>query len=387
MTTDSKNGRLHAHFVEIPPCRQRKHLRVPQTRPPPPQPSLLLAGLIGGVLTLLIALAAMQMISAVSSTPRHRPPLVIPAESLDLGEQFAQTGFQWSVPITNTSHEVVFVTKLRSSCSCTQVEPASFRLAPGQTQLVALTIDLTPPAGKASGLEPSEFEVRLQPTIQGYPLPVANWLVFGTIKSAFSPNQKEVSLVGGAAIDATRLAEPLEILAINAIEQLEHFDWRTEPANVAIAIDRVIETDKWSVTLLPRELEPITHFQLFITGRDSKGQRLGECKIPVTIHAMPEVAILPSQIVAPVGAEQTVSIIAKVDAAIESLTVASCPAWAEASLDRDLTEHHRFTLSVRSKGSDAEQRRGDLKLNLLRPGTALTVISIPLWTVPGVVEP
>lgn len=232
---------------------------------PANEPKLLTALLIGGGLTLSIMLTTMQIVSAVGSSPRHKPPLQVSPEHLDIGQQTAQPAFCWQIPINNISAEEVFVTRLRSTCSCTTVEPSSFRLLPGQSQVVTLVIDLTPPPGQPMTMQESPFGVTLEPTIAGYPFPVASWRVHGTIKNAFSPDQMKVALVGGASLKSTHLTEPLKIVGIQATEQVDRIELSTRPSSVPVAISRVSATERWSVTLLPQEFAAITKFDLLET--------------------------------------------------------------------------------------------------------------------------
>lgn len=125
---------------------------------------------------------------------------------------------------------------------------------------------------------------------------------------------------------------------------------------------------------------------LLVTGRDVDNNWLGECLIPVTIHATPDFAIYPASIVAPNNGEsQSASLVTTSGSEIELVTIDSCPAWISATLTPSANETQRYTLSVKSRGLGPAERQATLSLLIFRRADPNpTQLLVPVWTVPGV---
>lgn len=115
--------------------------------------------------------------------------LKVAPERLDFGEVWVQDKFQWTLPITNTSSEPVEVLDIRSSCSCTSIEPTSLVIAPGATVDVKLTLDLTTLDPKEAAKDIRPFDMRVVPVIKGGLAQYTGWEVQGVVRNplAFVP--------------------------------------------------------------------------------------------------------------------------------------------------------------------------------------------------------
>lgn len=93
-----------------------------------------------GVVFTLTGFAAWY--GAVSSS-QAAPPLAIDAAALNVGSQWVQERFQWTVPVKNTSSQSIKVTGVQTSCSCVDVRPKSFNISANSSANLTFTLDLT----------------------------------------------------------------------------------------------------------------------------------------------------------------------------------------------------------------------------------------------------
>lgn len=79
---------------------------------------------------------------AVSSS-QAAPPLAIDAAALNVGSQWVQERFKWTVPVKNVSSQSIKVSGVQTSCSCVDVRPKSFSISANSTENLTFTLDLT----------------------------------------------------------------------------------------------------------------------------------------------------------------------------------------------------------------------------------------------------
>lgn len=84
----------------------------------------------------------------------ERERLSVDPQELNVGTVWAEPQFRHAFHVMNPSTETVTVERMTADCDCTSVTPASFQLAPGTSQEITVTIDLTRSQGK--GVEPTE---------------------------------------------------------------------------------------------------------------------------------------------------------------------------------------------------------------------------------------
>lgn len=115
------------------------------------------------------------------STERHHPVLVVAPESLRVGRVDATPDLPWMLKVTNVSQRTVRVVDIKTSCGCSQIEPSSFQIQPGESRSVQMHIKLVVTrAVGATGLE-SPMEIRIVPIIEGSNLPPAYWTLTATV--------------------------------------------------------------------------------------------------------------------------------------------------------------------------------------------------------------
>ena len=84
------------------------------------------------VLILLpLAVCAVSYVLGIFTAPAPSEMLVIPPDSLDLGEVWEQEAFPWSLPITNRSHQPVEIADFATSCTCVSLEPSGVHATTG----------------------------------------------------------------------------------------------------------------------------------------------------------------------------------------------------------------------------------------------------------------
>jgi len=67
---------------------------------------------------------------------------VVESQKLSFGVAIAVSDFSWVVQLTNRSSEDLFIERIESSCSCSNVSTKSLYLSPGQTADLQLILDL-----------------------------------------------------------------------------------------------------------------------------------------------------------------------------------------------------------------------------------------------------
>ena len=93
------------------------------------------------VVLLAVLGAGFASVHPVKETKAQGYPLVVADPSkLDFGERKAGESFLWRVSIHNRTDLPVTVAKIRTSCGCMTVSPASLSLAPNTASEIVMTI-------------------------------------------------------------------------------------------------------------------------------------------------------------------------------------------------------------------------------------------------------
>jgi hypothetical protein len=116
--------------------------------------------------------------------------LVIEESYLNVGQTWANNKFLWTLPVRNTTATDIDVLGFASSCACLAINPQSFRLPPGQTQNLVVTIDLGRVRSPAKG--EGELKVAIIPHIKGATIPQEGWLLQGTVRDLLTPSRPVV---------------------------------------------------------------------------------------------------------------------------------------------------------------------------------------------------
>lgn len=136
---------------------------------------------------------------------------VRPAD-LNLGDQWTSRALACTIPIHNTSNREVEVTDLRISCNCLTIAPRSFRVPPGGSIDLEVSVDLAA-RDPAEAQTPDRLFVALfQPEFAADTLPsVAKpWLLTARVRDAITAPQRvtfeEESLIEGDAFPSRTIA-------------------------------------------------------------------------------------------------------------------------------------------------------------------------------------
>lgn len=113
-------------------------------------------------------------------------PLEVEAQYLAIGTVWEQEDYCVRLPIRNVTRTEVHVTRLLPSCSCTSIEPESFRIAPGSTETVELHIDVTRAAGKEVNGVLRPFSFLVTPIFASESRQHRPWIFRGMVRPSLS---------------------------------------------------------------------------------------------------------------------------------------------------------------------------------------------------------
>lgn len=180
--------------------------------------------------------------------------LIIPDEALDVGELWVQDGFEWLLPLHNTTQEELKVVAVDVSCSCALVEPQALIIRAGGTAQKRMTLDLTGVKSYGDGAGPHPFEVEIVVRFERNRLVLTDgWTLRGRVRHALSvPSAIQF---GGAErlIDKSSFpSKSVRVLAYRPLQQL-----RAE-----------CDESRASVTVLRDQAQPLA-FLVAVTPNDA----------------------------------------------------------------------------------------------------------------------
>lgn len=122
-------------------------------------------------------------VSGPTPTPADAgaPTLDVQPDSLDIGDQWVQPAFLWTLPVTNSSDHPVEVSDILTSCSCASVEPRSFVVEAGETVPLRVTLDLRKQA-PASGQLTKAFQTTITAVVANSDARI-HWPLIGSTKN------------------------------------------------------------------------------------------------------------------------------------------------------------------------------------------------------------
>jgi hypothetical protein len=170
----------------------------------------------------------------LGSAERAKPKtadLSVPPELLSLGNVWESEEFALTLPVSNTGVTPLEISDFSSSCFCLKVEPRSFRLEPGATRNVQLTIDLS------TQLDNPDFAVNLaailSPASQYESKRGPSWTIRGRIDRAIKIHGPD--LYFGRISEFAQPFEPKE-MSIEAIANLEGLVVESKPSGFAAGL-------------------------------------------------------------------------------------------------------------------------------------------------------
>ncbi|MCI0739271.1 MAG: DUF1573 domain-containing protein [Gemmataceae bacterium] len=136
----------------------------PESKPGSDGPSLCRLCLIALILGLICG-TGYCIVYRLQSLDAQTGSLVVDAEHLNFGEVFQQKQFRWKLPIQNRSDKELEISHFSASCSCVEITPPSLIVAPNQTAVVVLTLDLTELANPSDTV-PRVFKEMIIPRVK-----------------------------------------------------------------------------------------------------------------------------------------------------------------------------------------------------------------------------
>jgi hypothetical protein len=117
--------------------------------------------------------------------------LIIDKAQLDMGRIWEIPDFKYPITLTNASNKPLHITSFHASCSCTSIEPNSFKLLPFESGTLNLTFDLTHRPNREDASTAS-FDVEIQPVF-GSKIPQQKaWHFFAEVIRAYSASPASI---------------------------------------------------------------------------------------------------------------------------------------------------------------------------------------------------
>jgi hypothetical protein len=185
--------------------------------------------------------------------------LKVDADRLNLGAVWEQPRLPWTLPIHNDSDRVIEIDGFGKSCSCTDLEPSSLKIPPGESRDVQLALDLR--SHQAEPMQERAFDVTIFPIIKGKPNYHLGWTIRGRVCSALR------LLAPPDFGEHSECAQPLPELKV----PVETFD----PSARLLVVSA---DDRFAARLTPTEGKP-TSYELRISARVRLGQGPIKCDL------------------------------------------------------------------------------------------------------------
>jgi hypothetical protein len=214
-------------------------------------------------------------------------PRVLVADSLDFGTVWSDEKFSWTIPVTNVTSRRVTITKIAKSCQCTQVQPSSFVLDPGEQACLHLTLNLRT-------VEQSEqFGVSLYAYESEADGPVAVWHLRGVVKSPFDLQPRKLDFGESLIADEPFRPKSLDVTCYEPCRQIE---LSVDPSLAAVATNVGDDGRHFQITVAPSQtLRPgLYEFRVGATPVLSNGQRHPPIWISIRAKISRDVELVPS---------------------------------------------------------------------------------------------
>jgi hypothetical protein len=217
--------------------------------------------------------------------------LQIAPELLALGEMPAGKDHVLEIPDFNAGDEDVLVDGASTSCLCTRVEPASFRVPAQGTVTLRVHLDLSPKSGQDLTKATREVAHHLKFDVAGAEGSGPSWTLQGRVVNPYEVSpafaQFDEQLVAGSEFSACELT----VQGRSALRSLEaRCDARWASVQTLPQPD-----GSYRLRIRPNsELNVGSHeFQVELVGTDSAGQALPAQPVPVLARVVDDVFALP----------------------------------------------------------------------------------------------
>ena len=245
-----------------------------------------------------LAIVAIPLATGFWSGWRRQPqgPLEVAATQLDVG--IIRTGrlFTHGIVVRNTSSRTVVIPQIDVSGTGTHVTPHDFRVEPGGSVSLELTLDPIRLHHSGQDEKSAAFRIRLALFEQGRPVP-QQWILNGTLDPLLVMTPTRLAFYGphtsvrgerGPTLEATvRLRGKDFVLGVS---KLEHFD--------VVCNQDGAKNGTWRVRVTPQDRRETGAYSatIWLAVRNSKGKFIGEWPLPVAGLVESPITVLPSQL-------------------------------------------------------------------------------------------
>lgn len=203
----------------------------------------------GAVLCAVVASSSLWI--AKWDAGRSVQGLIPDKDALVLGEVWETSDHKVDIPIRNIDTKTISVVDFSSSCGCLSVEPRTFQLAPGATQMVRLRINLMLSQRNDGGAAGKEFTVVLTPVLSDGSVQQQTWTLQGTVK-------RLLRLSDPRPFIALTVGEDSEtVISATATTRMDGLLGSAEPDLANIVVDRdPADVDRFLVRIRPKQSLP-----------------------------------------------------------------------------------------------------------------------------------
>ncbi len=227
--------------------------------------------------------------------------LYVDPTQLDLGDQWAESKFKWTLTIKNRSPRPINIRNFTTSCRCTTVKPTKLSLSAGATANLELELNLD--GGNAIGRGPSAdtftrtFSVYIDPLVENEDRPHIKpkpWILHGRVWQQLHLSIPYVDFGDGSLIYGSVFSEKtIEITLSPRVHRIQLDEG--EPAACNCRLHQATH-NTYTLAITPKKTLPLGNFKseilLRCVGLD--GEKIPSVILPVSGTVLPDVKADPS---------------------------------------------------------------------------------------------
>jgi hypothetical protein len=261
------------------------------------------------VTLVLVALcvAWLAYLLLLRGAPSGASPLLVDSESLDFGRAWDQPGFEWRVPIQNTSGRAVEVVSVEPSCRCVEANPRTFVVPADDQVAIALRLSLRDSKGESRECWP--FSAKIVAKTKEAPPAQATWSVHGQVYQHPVRPAVEALHLDGFVVGSQFRKEAVPISSNRPVQKLTA---RCDPAFASVEVLPTAEAGSFELEIRPNNSLPVGKHKAIVdleSTVDLSGLPPGlgpppALPLPVTVEVCHSVYASPSTMalgVVPVG--------------------------------------------------------------------------------------
>jgi hypothetical protein len=223
--------------------------------------------------------------------------LYVAVEDLDFGEVWSQRHFEWTLPISNMSHQEIAIAGFRSSCGCTDISPREgLTVPPFERRNVVVQMDLSAANGLPNHGLIRNVSVDVIPVSakRGERSPV--WTISGRVKVALEVLPDHITLDGADQL-IEGMSPPTQKLVVNELLPLGSIRAECDPDIGTAAIESE-ENGRHSLHFAPRSDGPVGEFSGLISlyPVSPTGDDLPPVEVAVSGRKRSDIHVIPSRL-------------------------------------------------------------------------------------------